>query len=69
MRVNVNEKLSDEEFAAMVRFLKRYVETEMDQWELWKFDSSRSTIYVNVSMYPSHEGAEDSYTDLGHLIE
>ena len=67
--MNTNKKLSDEEFASMVRLLKRYAETEMDQWELWKFSSSRSKIYISVSMYPSHKGAEDSYTDLDHLIE
>ncbi len=64
-----NEKLSNAEFAQMLNLIKRYVNTEMDQWELWKFDTSFSKIYINISMEPSHPGTEDSYTDINHLFE
>ncbi len=67
--VSLDEKLSDDEFAQMITLLRRYTATEMDQWELWKFDIPSSTIYVSVSMYPSHGGAADIYTDLGHLLK
>ena len=53
----------------MIEFLRRHTATEMDQWELWKFDIPVSTIYVSVSMKPSHEGAEDMYVDLNHLVK
>ena len=67
--MTTDKKLSDDEFSSMVTLLRRYVETEMDQWELWKFDTSRSKTFVSVSMYPSHGGTEDAYTDLSHLLK
>ena len=67
--VSLDEKLSDDEFAQMITLLRRYTATEMDQWELWKFDIPSSTIYVSVSMGPVHGGEADMYTDLGHLLK
>ena len=67
--VGTEEKMSNEEFLQMLSPLKRYACTEMDQWDLWKFDTSFSKIYINISMIPSHEGTEDAYTDLGHLLK
>jgi hypothetical protein len=61
------QKLSEEEFKEMIQMLNRYVESEMDQWELWKFNSSFGSVYVNVSMKP--DASEDAYMDLNHLIE
>ena len=63
------DKLSNAEFVQMLKMIKRYVNTEMDQWELWKFDTSFSKIYINISMEPSHPGTEDAYTDVTHLLE
>lgn len=60
------EKLSEKEFKEMIQMLSRYVESEMDQWELWKFHLSFGQVYVNVSMKP--EASEDAYVDLTHLI-
>jgi len=68
MDASLDQELSDEEFVLMVRLLRRYTATEMDQFEHWKFDGRFSTIYVDVSMYPSQNGNEDAYTDLGHLL-
>ena len=61
-----NEKLSEKEFGDMLNALKRHIETDMDQWELWKFDTSRGTIHINISLAP--EGPENMYIDLNHLI-
>lgn len=61
--------MSKEEFIQMIQLLKRYASTEMDQWELWKFDTEFSKIYINMSMIPSHEGTEAAYTDLSHVLE
>ena len=61
------EKLSAEEFKAMVQMIGRYVESEMDQWELWKFHSSFGRVYVNISMKP--DASEDAYVDLNCLID
>ena len=64
--MNPLNKLSDEEFKRMINLLNRYVETEMDQWELWKFNTSFSTVYINISMKP--EGSVEAYTDVSHLV-
>ena len=56
------QQLSDEEFVEMVGLLHRHVETDMDQWELWSFDSSRGKIYINVSL--KADGPDTAYDDL-----
>ena len=60
-------KLTDQELRAMFTLLHRYVITEMDQWELWKFDTIYGKIYIDVSMEQS--GSEEAYIDVNHLID
>ena len=60
-------KLTEQELRAMFTLLHRYVMTEMDQWELWKFDTDLGKIYIDVSMEPF--GSEESYLDVMHLID
>lgn len=61
------QKLTDQEFRTMFTLLHRYVRTEMDQWELWKFDTTYGKIYIEVSMESS--GADEAYIDVTHLID
>ncbi len=61
------QKLTDQEFRTMLTLLHRYVMTEMDQWELWKFDTEFGGIYIDVSMISS--GPDEMYIDVTHLIE
>jgi len=51
----------------MLTLLNRYVITEMDQWELWKFETGYGKIYIEISMEPS--GADEAYIDVTHLID
>lgn len=67
--MSLEERMSKAEFIQMLHLLKRYTTVEMDQWELWKFDTQRSKIYINISMRPSAEGSEGSYTDVNHLLQ
>lgn len=62
------DKMSKEEFVQMLKLMKRYAETEMDQFELWKFDIDFAKIFVTISMVPQHEGTEGAYTDLNQLF-
>lgn len=62
-----NKTLTEAEFAQMLKLLKRYVTSEMDQWELWTFDTHFSKIYVNISMQPS--APEEAYIDMNQMIE
>lgn len=61
--------MSKEEFTQMIKLLKRYASYEMDQWEMWKFDTERSKIYIDISMIPSAESSESAYKDLNQLLD
>jgi hypothetical protein len=65
--VQSHQPLTEQEFRTMFTLLHRYVRTEMDQWELWKFDTDFRKIYIDVSMDPS--GSEEAYIDVTHLID
>jgi len=67
--VEEESKMSQDEFVLMLKLLKRFASTEMDQFALFKFDTSFSKIYVNMSMCPPVEGTEDMYSELSHLLE
>ncbi len=60
------EKLNDSEYIQMLQLLHRYSETELDQWDLWKFDSKFGNIYITVSRAPN--GPEESWDDVTHLL-
>ncbi|MCP4163964.1 MAG: hypothetical protein GY760_28205 [Deltaproteobacteria bacterium] len=60
------EKLSESEFKQMFQLLHRYSETELDQWDLWKFKSKYGKIYVTISRAPN--GPEESWNDMNHII-
>lgn len=59
-------KLSDEEFRSMINSLNRYVESEMDQWDLWKLNTSRGVVYISVSLEPN--GPDEAHDDLTHIV-
>ncbi|QFT55794.1 hypothetical protein FIU95_14685 [Microbulbifer sp. THAF38] len=60
-------KLSEKEFTDMLKALKKHVETDMDQWEIWKLDTARGKIFINISL--ASEGEEDTYIDLNRLLK
>ncbi len=67
--MNKSGKLSDEEYVDMLALLKRYSETELDQWDRWKFDTRLSRIYIDISRAPIHPGTESNYTDVDHMLK
>ncbi len=46
------DKLTDADFKKMIQLLHRHSETEMDQWDQWKFDSKYGIIYITISRQP-----------------
>lgn len=47
------DRLSAEEFRGMLRLLRRFADTEMDQFALWRLDSGRDEpVYVSVALKP-----------------
>ncbi|WP_444899922.1 hypothetical protein ACJJIX_03670 [Microbulbifer sp. VAAC004] len=61
------DKLTKDEMNQMFQLIKRYSETEMDQWDLWKFDTKYEKVYVSFSReVPKSE--EDAYFEISHLL-
>lgn len=60
------KKLTEKEFTQMIKLLHRYVNTEMDQWELWFFDTNISRIYIDISMITT--SSEEAYTNMNTII-
>ena len=50
----------------MIKLLHRYANTEMDQWELWFFDTDSSRIYIDISMKTTC--SEEAYTNMNNII-
>ncbi len=60
------KKLTEKEFTQMIKLLHRYANTEMDQWELWFFDTDSSRIYIDISMKTTC--SEEAYTNMNNII-
>ena len=65
--MSTQDRMTDEEFEQMITLLSKFVETEMDQFELWKFQSRYGETFVNISMYPEGDGT--AYTDVTKAIK
>jgi hypothetical protein len=61
------EKLTEDEINQMFHLVKRYTETEMDQWDLWKFDTKFQKVYMSLTREVSKE-EEEAYIDISHLL-
>jgi len=62
-----SEKMTDEEVREMFRLIKRYATLEMDQWDMFKFDSKYGQVYVNITR--SLPGGENMCIDVNHLLD
>ena len=60
-------KLKDDEYKLMFQLLLRHSETEMDQWDQWKFESKFGRVYVTVSRSPN--GEDDAWDDVTHILK
>lgn len=66
--METEKRLSGEEIRQMFRLLYRYASTDMDQWDLFKFDSNfGDKVFVSISLSPA-PGHADNYTDVSHLL-
>ena len=62
-----SEKLSNEELALMLNLIKRYAETDMDQFDLIKFDAEYGEVLVSISM--SRSKSEEGYSDVTDFMK
>ncbi|MBB4915553.1 hypothetical protein [Streptosporangium saharense] len=53
--------LSDTEFQTFLALLRRFVEHDLDQFELWRFETMYGSVHVNMSRAPLPGVAPDSY--------
>ena len=59
--------LSEKEIRQMATLLKRYASSDMDQFDLWKFDTDFGRVFVEVSMKAS--GPEEAYSDINKYMD
>ncbi|MBS0659427.1 MAG: hypothetical protein JSR82_14395 [Verrucomicrobia bacterium] len=59
--------MSDSEIRTMFLLLRRYAVTEMDQWDLFKFDANDRKVFISISL--SSQGQDSAFTDVSHLLE
>ncbi len=60
------KRLTEKEFTQMIKLLHRYVNMEMDQWELQFFDTEFSRIYIDISMKTTC--SEEAYTNMNNIV-
>jgi hypothetical protein len=55
----VTTRLTDEEFFLLLTMLRRYADTDMDQWDCWQLDSRHGKVYVQITrQLPEGESAQ-----------
>jgi hypothetical protein len=57
----VSAKLSDEEFWHLLQLMERYAETDMDQWDTWRLDTSYGPVYVRITRELTAGEPEQAY--------
>lgn len=65
--MDLEAKLTDEEHKQMVRFLYRFANTELDQFENAKFDTEFGTVFFSISR--SSGGDDDAFHDITNVIK
>ena len=45
----------------MRTLIKRYAESEMDQWAMWRTTTRSGPIYVSITRVPEAGAADDAY--------
>ena len=64
--MDLESKLTDEEHRQMVKFLYRYANTELDQFENVKFDTKHGRVYISISR--SSDGYDNAFDDITDVI-
>jgi hypothetical protein len=56
--------LSDAELASFVDLLRRFCEYELDQWQNWRYGTSHSSVYINISRKIPEGHPEAAYGEI-----
>jgi hypothetical protein len=65
--MDLDAKLTDEEYKQMVRLLYRFANTELDQFENAKFDTKHGPVFFSISR--SSGGYDDAFHDITAVIK
>jgi hypothetical protein len=57
-------RLSDDEWKQLMRLLGRYANSEMDQFDHWRFPTNFGQLFVDLRMLPSPGVNESTYVDM-----
>lgn len=57
------ERLTEEEFQEMRNLIKRFAETELDQWAAWRTETRFGTVYISISRKPEHGATDAAYDE------
>jgi len=63
-----DKKFTDKEFIRMFQLIKKFSETEMDQFDHRKFNSKYGKVYVSV-LRQIPESEEGVYLNISNLLE
>ncbi|MDD7984262.1 hypothetical protein PQO01_04790 [Lentisphaera marina] len=58
--------MKNDDIIKMFQLMKEYSETEMDQWDQWKFDTKFGEVYIDFSRGVST--GEGGYEDISHFM-
>lgn len=62
-------RLSDDELVQLVGLLRRFCDTDLDQWALWKLGTASNETFVMISRAPFPETPDEMYTDIGRWAD
>jgi hypothetical protein len=57
----MSDQMSEQEFDEMRALIKRYAETEMDQWAAWRTETKYGTVYVSITRVPASGATDEGY--------
>lgn len=59
---------SDREFHDLVKLLRHYSENELDQFSLWRLNTTYGEVYITISRKPITGTSPGAYDDLDAWI-
>jgi hypothetical protein len=53
--------MSKDEFDHMRALIKRFAETEMDQFALWRTEAAHGPVYISITRLPEPGASDDAF--------
>lgn len=62
-------RMSDEDSRTMVNLLHRYVEIDLDQWDLWRLPTQFGEVFIDIRLSPTPGLESTVYDDLSRFLD